>query len=177
MTLFRDRFAWSLVAGILALAAAISVFDAITARREAFRSESHAIVLADELPVRAGAVLGNLESIALSGHAVRNNVIDAHRSQTITASGWLVDADARAPGSAIVLRIDEQGPYSIARYRIPRADVAAAYHEPAYAESGFTAQFPLGAVAPGRHTLTFLAVNHDGTQAYPAFQRYEIRVR
>jgi methyltransferase family protein len=87
-------------------------------------------------------------------------------NEHMVVAGWALDARRRRPAVAVDLVLD--GATYRASVGICRADVAAAYGDPAYVRSGFRARFPPGAVSAGPHKLEIRVVVAGGREYYPA---------
>ena len=83
----------------------------------------------------------------------------------LRVSGWAVDDRAGAPAEAVIVFIDD-GPGTAARYGLDRPDVARVLGNPAYRNSGFTAEAPTSSLAPGRHSLGLRVFSSTGTGMY-----------
>jgi hypothetical protein len=70
--------------------------------------------------------------------------------------GWAVDYDEGAPIALVALRIDDN-PIGDAVLGLNRPDVANAYGRADYLQSGWMLDYPIGALAPGPHTVSAVA--------------------
>lgn len=93
------------------------------------------------------------------------------RSEPIMVAGWALDPERRQPAVAVDLVVDDDCGFR-ATVDGPRADVATAHGDQAYARSGFRARFPPGAIEPGSHTLEMRVVVAGGREYVTA-----VRVR
>jgi hypothetical protein len=108
------------------------------------------------------------QSISLSGRATTHlkgfldQAIDARtRSTTVAQSdslmvaGWVVQ-DNGTPVNKVAIQIDGNT-VGNATLGLPRADVAAAFKNPAYLNSGWSLSYPASSVTVGTHTVTATA--------------------
>jgi hypothetical protein len=112
-----------------------------------------------------GETKGYIDDI--DGRSLATGMANAASNQSLTVSGWAVDAPAHRPASAVYFDLD--GHLFSTFYGSERHDVAGALKEPAYGNSGFRGQI-YG--APGSHKVSIRIVNADGTGYYagPVFQ-------
>jgi hypothetical protein len=86
--------------------------------------------------------------------------------EQLAVAGWALDVEHHRPAEAVDLVLDDR-PYRT-EVRLARADVAAAFGEPAYLRSGFSTWLPPGAIPRGLHRLEIRIVLTGGRQYYPA---------
>jgi hypothetical protein len=112
-----------------------------------------------------GETKGYIDNI--DGRSLATGTATAPSNQSLTVTGWAVDAPAHRKASAVYIDLD--GHLFPAFYGSERRDVAAASKEPAYGNSGFRGQI---SGAPGSHKVSLRIVNAEGTGYYagPAFQ-------
>lgn len=95
---------------------------------------------------------------------------------TLPVSGWAVDDRARTVAKGVIVFI-EGGAETAARYGFERPDVAQAFGNRGYRNSGFTADASTFSLAPGRHSLGLRILNADGTGFYEPPARFFFDVR
>ncbi len=78
-----------------------------------------------------------------------------------SASGWAVDPDTGSPVSSVQLHVDNKF-VATAQLGGSRTDVAAAFNNPAYAQSGYTVTWKMGYQTPGTHTFSIIAYDSQG---------------
>jgi hypothetical protein len=96
--------------------------------------------------------------------AGRTGPISLGNAQMFEIRGWAVDAAARRPSSAVYAVF---GTKTITgRMGDRRDDVAAAFHWPPYANSGFAIDIPVDAVPAGVSAIVLHAVTADSRGSY-----------
>jgi hypothetical protein len=125
----------------------------------------HALIFRDAHPLDLGALMpasgpaqGAIEDVP---HYDWRAGITASQGETLYIGGWAMD-DTGEPVGAILLLSDGTHPILVPS-RQDRPDIAAHYGDPRYRASGFYAEIPGDALAPGHHTITLRIVNHDRT--------------
>ncbi|HEY0394280.1 MAG TPA: hypothetical protein VGD01_07265 [Candidatus Elarobacter sp.] len=80
---------------------------------------------------------------------------------TIRALGWAGDLDRMQPAAAVYALVDGVHLFR-GRYGLARGDVAAQHGCPQLARSGFDVRIDAGALSPGDHTVSVIALSADG---------------
>lgn len=126
-------------------------------------SETHLETSIRPLNIRGKGYIDSIDS------RPPTETVTADANQPITISGWAVDEKAHRPASAVYIDVD--GHLFATSYGSARPDVAAAFSQPAYTNSGFTGRFSAG---PGTHHVAVRIVDVAGRGYYtaPAFQLY-----
>jgi hypothetical protein len=94
----------------------------------------------------------------------------------IEVTGWAIDREAAAPARGVAVVTDGQPVW--AHYGLARPDVAAAFNNPSYEMSGFSAT--ILELPPGLHTLELRILTLDGRSFYRSTEQLlpvEIEVR
>jgi hypothetical protein len=92
-------------------------------------------------------------------------LIDRKLQETIIIAGWALDFEANDVASAVF--IDINGEMNIPTvYGIERADVAQAYNNPNFKNSGYFAIFSSSILDEGENTISLKIVSKDGTYFY-----------
>ena len=94
-------------------------------------------------------------SVDFTGNPV-NRTSTVAQFATLAASGWAADPDDGAPVTQVQARIDGVI-VGTATLGYTRSDVATAFNNPAYTNSGWLFNYNVGSLAPGTHTVVFLA--------------------
>ncbi len=81
-------------------------------------------------------------------------------SQDLVVSGWAIDEANKVPIPNVHVVIDDV-PYP-AHNRVTRHDVAAAFKEPTYQNSGFRHSIPASRVTKGSHILSVRVIGNNG---------------
>jgi hypothetical protein len=103
-----------------------------------------------------GPPLGAISSVIDS----RTGVPSIAQSDSIRAGGWAADPQGGAPVSRVQILIDGRDAGN-ATLGLARPDVASAYNNPAYQNSGWLFTYPPG-LSLGSHTLSAVAYNSTG---------------
>ncbi|UWZ86376.1 FG-GAP-like repeat-containing protein [Occallatibacter riparius] len=80
------------------------------------------------------------------------------QADTLVVGGWALDLPDSSPVNTVQVLIDGKG-VGNATLGLPRPDVAAAYNNPAYLNSGWTFTYPASGLSLGKHTVS--AVGYD----------------
>jgi len=117
-----------------------------------------AIAKAWKNPVAANSYA--LDSVVISGRArpFGGRAQALRPTDSLDIHGWAFDANLRRTVQRFVYRFDA-GDWHDATYHLGRPDVAAAWHLPAVADSGFNVIVPPGTLSPGHHTATFATID------------------
>jgi hypothetical protein len=83
------------------------------------------------------------------------------RSDNLKASGWSADGQQRAPVSTVTVLIDGTA-VGNATLGYARPDVAAAFNNPAYLDSGWIFTYSAASLSVGAHTVTVVAYDSFG---------------
>jgi hypothetical protein len=106
-----------------------------------------------------GSPLGNLET-AIDASTGSTTV---ESNDSIYINGWAADPTDGAPVTSVVLYIDGTA-ITAPTMGISRPDVASAYNNSAYTNSGFTLYYPAASLTAGSHTITAVATNGGGVK-------------
>jgi len=83
---------------------------------------------------------------------------------TLAASGWAADQEDGSPVARVEVRIDGTTVGTAALGR-SRPDVASAYNDPRYTNSGWSFSYNIGTLAAGMHTVTAAAFDSSGASS------------
>jgi hypothetical protein len=90
--------------------------------------------------------------------------------------GWAVDAATGKPAGGVVLLVDRKLEVPT-RYGVSRPDVAAAFHEPSWSNSGFEVLLGERALPKGHHTLSIAILSNDRRAFYRTPAEWPLEVR
>jgi hypothetical protein len=85
------------------------------------------------------------------------------KADKLTVVGWAVDNISKSAAKSVYLEFD--GKIYRTKYGTPRPDVAAAFNEQAFVNSGFTADLPVPS-GDGPHTIVSKIVSSAGNTYY-----------
>jgi hypothetical protein len=128
------------------------------------------------LSIAGGSTQSSLD--AVNGQIVAIQPVarlNAQTDDTITITGWAVDARTRSPAADVFLVVDDRVVVP-AMYGGDRPDVADAFKMPEYRRVGYTASFGIQALGPGRHTIAEHVVGSDGKSVFPNQKRIVVDV-
>ena len=115
-----------------------------------------------------GAPIGTVDRLAGQGGASASFAVESGQPWTI--EGWAVRSRHEGgPIRAIELFVDGRLVPAPTTLDQPRDDVAAYYHSAGFRLSGWSMSVPAGAVAPGGHRLSVVAVDFAGGR-YPLLE-------
>ena len=104
----------------------------------------------------------------INGEKLRSEspvLIDRKLQETIIIAGWAVDSKANDVASAVFIVIN--GEMNIPTvYGIERVDIAQAYNNPNFKNSGYFAIFSSSILDEGENTISLKIVSKDGTYFY-----------
>jgi phospholipase C len=86
------------------------------------------------------------------------------QNTNVLVSGWAADKVDGAPVAQVVVYIDNVS-YGNATLGYSRPDIATAYNDTRYTNSGWKKAFNIGNLAPGTHTVKAVAYNKAGVSA------------
>ena len=89
------------------------------------------------------------------------NTTTVPQNTSLLASGWAADKVDGAPVAKVVILVDNQ-PVANAVLGYSRPDIAKAYNDTRYTNSGWEKAYNIGNLAPGTHTLAAVAYNKAG---------------
>jgi hypothetical protein len=103
--------------------------------------------------------LGNLETADDSS----TGSTTVSSSDSIYINGWAADPTDGSPVTSVLIYIDGVS-VGAPTLGISRPDVASYYNNPAYANSGFTLNYPASGLSAGTHSITAVATNGGGVK-------------
>jgi hypothetical protein len=93
----------------------------------------------------------------------------------LVSSGWCVDAAARTRAGGVYFVLDGRAQPAFIGWR--RDDVAAHFHEPGYAYSGYQGGVRTVRLAPGSHTFAVIALSRDRRRAFAPTAPVRVLIR
>jgi hypothetical protein len=130
-----------------------------------------------------------LGSAPVSGHVDLFGVVRGDRAEPRTSPlalsggdvvvfmGWATDDHVAAAARSACLIVDGKNARDAHMlYRLPRGDVAKAYHNPAVGETGFQIVVPAGRLPSGHHRLSVTVVTSNG-KVGTLLQPFDVTVR
>jgi hypothetical protein len=97
---------------------------------------------------------------ANAGTPGNRDTVDLPKGALLQIAGWAADAEADVPCKAVYLEIDKLR-FDVP-YGQPRRDVAAYYHNSAYAVTGYRAQIPTNRLSKGSYAVKVECLSADG---------------
>jgi hypothetical protein len=101
--------------------------------------------------------------------------LNLRTDDTVTITGWAVDARTRSPAADVFLLVDDRVVVPT-MYGGDRPDVADAFKMPEYRRVGYTASFGIQVLGPGRHTIAEHVIGSDGKSVFPNQKRIVVDV-
>jgi hypothetical protein len=111
------------------------------------------------LPTKNGQISVDVFDDAGKGTLGNHDVVSIAKGAVLRIAGWGADAEAKEPCKALYLTIDKQR--FIVPYGHARPDVAAYFHNPALAPTGFNAQIPTAKIPKGKHAVNIECLSAD----------------
>lgn len=130
-----------------------------------------------QLAKRTGPTPAFIETVSgVIATAPRQEPIVIPAGASVTVTGWAVDGPARSTAGGVFVTVDGARHFA-AVYGGDRPDVAVALKNEAFRHSAFTASIPIGALPPGRYTLTLTVVTNDRQAYYEPSPQARIEIR
>jgi hypothetical protein len=160
--------------GIIALAAGTS---GISIRRSRVVRRLVAGDAAPATPRHAkGRIIGHLDRVAVDRGVVEPAApVTLSSGSRMTFDGWAIDTVSGSPAIRTIVVVDGKA-VSQAIVGLDRADVAAAFHNPEFRFSGFSATLSGFELRPGRHHVALGIVTADGSTYETPFQTMTVTV-
>lgn len=124
--------------------------DTLNAAAPGYATQSVAL---SELDVPFGHLDGAVDSVTGSTTVGQSN--------SVKVTGWVADPVDGAPVNSMTLYIDGNS-VGAPTQRMDRPDVAAAYGDNAFLDSGYKLLYSASSLSPGTHSVTAVAINSGG---------------
>ena len=100
-------------------------------------------------------------------------VVRVRAGQRVSVAGWAFDPISRRPSEGVLLEVDGTSLVA-ADYGIRRADVAAAFGNPALEATGFAATIPPNVLRAGRNQIDLVVLSFDGVAYFKPVDRITV---